>query len=326
MRETMAVLPRLYHVENAISTHETERLAMAYQQVWDEIGIDVSSYFPTPAYDQSETLSAGVSYLMTSLANNITSLRLREVPFQNWLYHWRIPEQVKHLEIELKIGQDWGVLRDPVHMCFAVQDWRKQFATLKHLRTLRLSLSTGGLHPNEDEWFGMGGPVLYMDDLLTGTELSEDRLETLIDELEYRKQEGTSEAGVINACTSPHLGSLTLINCPLREDGLLYLSAMHQQTLQNLELHRAVFPGAPGQVAVTGVATKCIEYLPNLTHLALSKIGLYDPDGIFSDWNVGEEVAAVYRWAREEGSGSEDLVRYAWDLGGMVEGELGASP
>lgn len=326
MHEMMAVLPKLHRVGNAVSTHEPERLAMACQQVWDEMGIDLSWYFPTVAYDQGETLSAGASYLMTSLTNNITSLKLREVAFQNRLYHWRIPDQVRCLDIELRNGQDWGVLKDPMNTCFAVQDWRKQFAALKRLKTLRLCLSTVGLHPNEDEWFRMDGPVLYMDDLLTGTELSEDRLQTPIDELEYRKQEGISEAGVINACNFPRLESLTLINCALREDGLLYLFAMHQQTLQNLALHRVVFDAAPDQISPIGVAIKCNEYLPDSTHLALSKIDLYDPKSGFSDRNVREWVAAVYPRDKEEGGGSDGLVRYAWDLGRMVEGEFGADP
>ncbi|KAL9133470.1 MAG: hypothetical protein Q9175_005343, partial [Cornicularia normoerica] len=241
MRETVAVLPSLFHVENAVSTHVSARTAMAYQKVWDEMGRDLSGYFPSVSDDQSDTLAKGVSYLMTSLSDNITSLKLREVPFENWLYHWRIPDQIVHLDIELRIGQESGVLKDPAQTCFAVQDWRKHFAALKRLKTLRLRLSSEGLHPNENEWFDMGGPKLYIDDLLTGNELSEHRLEAAINELGYRRREGISEAGVINNCTFPQLESLTLIDCPLRGDGLLYLAAMHQQTLQTLELHRVVF-------------------------------------------------------------------------------------
>lgn len=142
MRETMAILPELYHVENVVSTCDSERPAMAYQQVWDEMSIDLSWLSPTMANDQSYTLGHGVSYLMTSLTNNITSLKLREVPLENWLYHWRIPNQLKHLDIELTIGQEFGNLKDPVQTRFAVQDWRKQFNGLKRLKTLRLNCSS----------------------------------------------------------------------------------------------------------------------------------------------------------------------------------------
>ena len=158
MRETIAVLPRLYHVENAISTHESERMVTAYQSVWDEMKIDLSWYFPTVAHDQSRTLAQGVSYLMTSLTSTITSLKLREVPFERWLYHWRIPSQIQHLDLELRISHEDGTLEDPAQTRFAVQDWRDQFSRLKRLKTLRLSLSCEGLLPNEAEWFDMGGP------------------------------------------------------------------------------------------------------------------------------------------------------------------------
>lgn len=113
MRETMAVLPTLYHVENSVSTHGPERTAMAYQKIWDEMGIDLSGNFPTVTNDQSDTLGRGVSYLMTSPTISITSLKLREVPFENWLYHWRIPDQVVHLDIELRISQEIGNSRGP---------------------------------------------------------------------------------------------------------------------------------------------------------------------------------------------------------------------
>lgn len=72
------------------------------------------------------------------------------------------------------------------------------------------------------------------------------------------------------------------------------------------------------------MALKCNEYLPDSTRLALSKIDLYDPKSGFSDRNVREWVAAVYPRDKEEGGGSDGLVRYAWDLGRMVEGEFGA--
>lgn len=326
MRETVAVLPRLYHVENAISTHGSERFARAYQQVWDEMRIDLSWFFPTVADDQSQSLAQGVSYLMTSLDSSITSLKLREVPFEKWLYHWRIPSQVEHLDIELRISQEDGALKDPVQTCFAVQDWRKHFSALKRLKTLRLSLSCEESYPNQDDWVDMGGPSLYFDDLLTGTQLNEDRLEAAIDELECRKQEGISEAGVIDDCTFPQLESLSLINCRSRDYGLLYLAAMHQTTLRDVEIHRVVFDATALQVSVERLARSCKMYVPNLTHLVLSKIDLYDTEREFWRWEATREAAAaVYRWEKGEGGGGDGLVRCAWDLGGIMEGELGPS-
>ena len=296
---------------------------MAYQQVRDEVRFDLSWFFPTVADDQSQSLAQRVSYLMTSLTGNITSLKLREVPFERWLYHWRIPSQVEHLDIELRISQEDGALKDPVQTCFAVQDWRKHFSALKRLKSLPLSLSGEGLSPNADEWVDMGGPELYFDDLLTGTELSEDHLEAAIDEFGYRKQEGISEAGVINDCTFPQLESLSLINCTLRDYGLLYLAAMHQTTLRDVEIHRVVFDATPLQVSVEGLARSCKMYLPNLTHLVLSKIDLYDTERDSWSCEATREAAAVHRWEKGEGGGGDGLIRCAWDLGGIMDGELG---
>ena len=121
----LAILPELYYVENAVSNHEFERPAMAYQEVWGEMGIDLAWLFPTMGNHQSHTLGHGVSYLMASLTNNITSLKQRGVPFENRLCHWRILNQFKRLDIELRIGQECGNLKDPVQTHFAVQDWRK---------------------------------------------------------------------------------------------------------------------------------------------------------------------------------------------------------
>lgn len=42
MHETMTVLPKLCHVESAVSTHESERLAMACQRIWNEMTVDLS--------------------------------------------------------------------------------------------------------------------------------------------------------------------------------------------------------------------------------------------------------------------------------------------
>lgn len=326
----MAVLPRLHHVENAISTHDSERMARAYQSVWDEMKIDLTWYFPTVAHDQSQTLSQGVAYLMTSLTSQITSLKLREVPFERWLYHWCIPTHIEHLDLELRITQEDGIrnmLKDPVETRLAVQDWRVHFSTLKSLKTLRLSLSCEGLSPNQDEWFEMGGPNLYFDDLLSGIELSNEYLEAAIDELEDRKDQGISEASVIDHCTFPQLESLMLFNCPLREHGLLYLAAMHKDTLREVEMHRVVFDAITTQVSVQGLAEACRRSLPNLAHLVLSKIKLYDtesrdPCNGETGQEAREEAAAVYRWDKKEGGGGDGLVRCAWDLGGLVEGVL----
>ena len=108
MRETVAVMHKVYRVECSVSTHGTERTAMTYQQVWDEMGVDLSNYFFTVSDVQSETLVKGVLYLMKSLSNNITSLKLCEVPFEKCLYHWRIPDQSQHLDIELRVVTQRG--------------------------------------------------------------------------------------------------------------------------------------------------------------------------------------------------------------------------
>ena len=158
-----------------------------------------------------------------------------------------------------------------------MHDWRKQLEALKCLDTLRLSCASQGLYPNEDEWFAMGGPDLYFEDLLTYNELSEGCFKATIGSLEYRKQKRISKAGVIKDRTFPQLKSLVLIDCPLREDRLFYVAAMHQQTLRTLEIHKVVFNATPGQMSVEGLADICKDCLPNLTHLALSKKDLYDP-------------------------------------------------
>ena len=177
----------------------------------------------------------------------------------------------------------------------------------------------------------MGGPDVYIDDLLTGSELSDEYLETAIDELEYRKENGITEVGIIDddKCTFPQLESLTLFNCPLREYGFLYLATMHSATLKNVEMIRVAFDASPYRVTVEGLAESCKGYLPNLTRLVLSKIDLCDVEGEDWNWEGRGEAGLVYRWDKEEeegggaGDGLVGLVGYAWDLGGLVEGELG---
>ena len=173
----------------------------------------------------------------------------------------------------------------------------------------------------------MGGPDLYIDDLLTGSELSDEYLEAAIDELEYRKDKGISEAGVIDDenCTFPQLESLTLFNCPLREYGFLYFATMHNATLRNVEMHRVGFDATPFRVTVEGLAESCKRWLPNLTRLFLSKIDLCDAEGESWSREARDEAGSVYRWDKEEeeGGGGDVLVGYAWDLGKLVEGELG---
>ena len=95
---------------------------MAYQKVWNQMGIDLAGYFPTVSDDQSDTLVKEVSCLMTSLSNSITSLKLCEVPFEDWLYHWRIPDQVQHLDIELRVRLESGILKDLFQTCYAMHD------------------------------------------------------------------------------------------------------------------------------------------------------------------------------------------------------------
>ncbi len=65
---------------------------------------------PTSRFRSEATSGTTINtfYVMISSTKQTTILKLLEVPFENWLYHWRIPDQVKHLDTEVRIGQEFG--------------------------------------------------------------------------------------------------------------------------------------------------------------------------------------------------------------------------
>lgn len=86
---------------------------------------------------------------------------------------------------------------------------------------------------------------------------------------------------------------------------------MDQQSLRTLEMHKVVFNATPGQTTVKELADICKDYLSNLTHLALSKIDLYDLYESIPDEDTTKEIPSVYRWDKGEDGGVDRLVRHA---------------
>ena len=114
---------------------------------------------------------------------------------------------------------------------------------------------------------------------------------------------------------------MTLNNCPLRNEGLFYLAAMHQKTLKTLEFCRIILDRALYPMSVSKLADLCEKFLPDLTYLLLSKLNVYHPDGFQIHSSKEEEIYSFYRWAKREGGGGDGLARHAWDIERIVERE-----
>ncbi|MCJ1450070.1 hypothetical protein MMC28_000398 [Mycoblastus sanguinarius] len=235
-------LPNVYHVEHTISTHISETLANTYQHLFDEFGYDLTEELPSSYPQAFSPLKKGQNLILRSVATTVTSLILREVPFESTSLSCQIPLHIENLDIDFKIAQENGRVLNASRTERAIQERRIQFSRLKNLKTLRLALTSGQTQPSNFSVDAvLGNPPLYFDDLLTNIPLSEADLLYAVHRIQSYNdsgKEGPSE--VLPKCIFPRLQSLTLVNCPVRNKGLVYLSMMHHQTLKEIALHRVI--------------------------------------------------------------------------------------
>ena len=240
MREPIAFLPGLSHVANVVSPPRNRANGNRRPK-----SLERNGQRPTRLL-QSDILAKGVSYIMPCLPSTITSLKLREVPFRNRLYCHGIQIRITHLDLDLRIDHENGTLRNPLQLYDALHDRRRQFRIPKHLKTLRLSLSHGGLVRESRRYdTTRGGDRICTSTTRSRTSqsISTARLEQPSSSQISRSEKNDNKVStkkknfdLIRTCTfpAPHIPRPTQLT-------LLYIAATHQRTLRHLESHSVVF-------------------------------------------------------------------------------------
>lgn len=294
--ETLALLPNLFHTENAVSTLYRKHLAETEARLADYDWIDFLDLYEEPEEAQTLALAKGVrgmiSHMPETIASLITSLKLREALLFD-TFAISFPKHLQHLDLEIRIrlaGEDRFLPFD-----YAYQ-WRWMLETLSELKSLRLAFACGGGHYADEEhsdghsW--MDSDTFYIDDLLI---------------------DPSDSAGPF---FFSRLRSLRLVNCSLRVQGLQTIAMRHSATLKELELSRVTFDPLYCVGSWSEIGAMCHEALPNLTHLRLAKLITHSPITRFEGkpetmtmpnrWNRGLEGATSYEWIRNgRGSGAD---------------------
>ena len=287
MEETLALLPNLFHVENAVSMHYRNALESDY--------IDLQYICGWAEYKEIQALESGLYVIMTHMGGAITSLKLREVvtQFDNWNYSV-IPSNLQHLNIDYR--GSWIFSEAPYseddHR--AIGTIRSTLKRLTQLRSLQLAFASGGDRTKEyAEGHSRTSPdPLYIDDFLIDPQNSVDQ------------------------SFFPHLRSLRLVNCSLRVRGLQTIAIRHSATLRELELRKLTFNPGYSVKSWSEIGAMCHEALPNLSYLRLAKLITHVMiPGVEEDsenlpvpvrWNLGLEGATSYEWIKNgRGSGSD---------------------
>ena len=297
--KTLASLPNLFHVENAMSTYHRKHLTETEARSADYNSIDFLDLYEKPEEAQTLALLKGVRGIQSlgidSLtAETITSWKLREaVAFDGFTMN--PPEHLQHLDLEIRI---LGL--GPISPLATALGWRGMLETLSELKSLRLAFACGGGRyadeENSDGHSWMDSDTFYIDYLL-------------IDPCDS----DSDSAGLV---FFPRLRSLRLVNCALRVQGLQTIAMRHSATLKELELSRVTFDPLYCVGSWSEIGAMCHEALPNLTRLRLAKLITYLPtprlegepekSPVPNSWNRGLEGATSYEWIKNgRGSGAD---------------------
>ena len=311
-RNSLKKLPNLHDVENAVSTHRHERIANAYEQLYERTGLDLDACHPEEGFSLSGSFRPAIRLTLGSLTTNITSLKLRGVLFVKEAHNIKIPHQIEHLDLEFYTTGTDGVLSgviDPVH---APRAWRKHLGHLRELKTLRLGQAYSTIP-------GPHSATLYFDDLLTYEPIGAIHLLNLVSNIKLRKsrkEDSTEVDGKYERYRPfPKLESLALVNCPVRNNGLLFICAVNRKTLKKLELQRVVLDAASRPKNVAELAKLAREFAPNLEHQRFSRVLFHSKNWSLRPWDRGEEAVSVYSWNKEDNSHA--LNRRRWDVNRM---------
>lgn len=181
------MLPNLYHVEHAESSHISEALSEARQNLFDEFRTTLDEDVLGVAHRRSRytafsQLERGFDVILNNATRFITNMKLRKIPFV--LYESRIAIQIEHLDIELHVAQYLNPVNHDYAIVAAKRHWRAQVAHLENLKNLRLTLACGDARPSNLSKESVTGDIpLYFDDLLTGVAVNEGDLNHAPEEL-----------------------------------------------------------------------------------------------------------------------------------------------
>ena len=147
----------------------------------------------------------------------------------------------------------------------------------------------------------------------------------LVNDLESRKNHTQDTTDINRAYIQdgpfPKLESLTLVNCPVRYNGLRAVCAAYQETLKKLELHRIFLDHAPHPMSATELIDLCREFAPKLEHLGCSRLLFHHRDSMPDGWQYERATGSIYVW---EKNGNDHLRRRRrWDINQVLNGEDG---
>ena len=260
-----------------------------------------------PAEATKEALTLGLQILHKNVTDNVISLKSREVPLWLGLRTFMIPNNLQHLDLELRFRKEprrnqksWKYFIFEIGSHIPAGSWRQHLQAMKQLKTLRLGLLPDAKYYTEYGWFA---DIAYVDDLLVNPSNTRD------------------------CCFFPQLEHLELLDGACRLDGLFTFLQKHQQTLKRLILNRTILPADYSLSSWNEVAAMCREAVPGLTYLRLTNLrpNLSNDNrdnevGVKpmpKSWRLGLEDARTYEWTKGVASGTDKEIigfKCPWDL------------
>ena len=300
IKDTLALLPNLVHLENTMSAYYRKYLATIGASCTGAsrtgaslmLSRDLDQEFVS---DRAFVFLKGVQEVVSHMTETITSLKLCEVVAIDTDTFLNFPKNLQHLDLNLQLLWTLDEDRVPVLEKTIMEAWRKILKALTQLKSLRLTFECGkdhyaDGHIHEDS--PLSSDPLYMDDLLINPRDSADQ------------------------SYFARLTSLRLVNCYLRVRGLQAIATRHNGTLKELELSRVTFDPLYCVGSWSEIGAMCHEALPNLRYLRLAKLITWFPNVRFEGepereavpnrWNSGLEGATSYKWIKNgRGSGAD---------------------
>ena len=297
------VLPNLRYLENGLSTYYQQKLAHIENKFFTDNGISLQMHHETLGYSEPLAFLHGFRAVLKNVAEFVTSLKMRDVPWHKIIEIAMIPENIQRLDLEIRILEPRGGVSPP-HLTQAVVEpeqakrnaveraalWRHSLRRLRQLETLRLGFHYGGGRATEYETGKVHYPV-HIDDLLIAPK------------------------DVNRDCFFPKLKSLELFDCALRMPGLLSVAENHQKTLKELILSRVTFAPKDSARCWREIGDMCKNALPRLRYLRLVKLVTCRPkrfNNYRNGYNRGVEMEPTPTTWR---SGLEDAMSYEWVKG-----------
>ena len=287
IEETLALLPNLFHAENAVS--------ILYRNALESDHVDLQQICEWTEYKEIQALESGFCVITAYMGGGITSLKLREVvtQFDKWNFSV-IPLNLQHLDLDYRGSYMFSEAPYSEGDRRAIGTIRSTLKRLTQLRSLQLAFASGGDRTEEyaEEHSTTSPDPLYINDFLIDPQNDADQ------------------------SFFPHLRSLRLVNCSLRVRRLQTIAIRHSATLRELELRKLTFDPGYSVNSWSEIGAMCHEALPNLSYLRLAKLITHVIiPGVEEDsenlpvpvrWNLGLEGATSYEWIKNgRGSGAD---------------------